>query len=202
MNQRLIIEVHNGKDILACSYYHRAGTTLKALNYIDAIIKYFNNNIHQIYQKEFAALALLTTGANISKESKEKLSFKTQNLSEKLDKNSGIIYLTDSEILCAYAFDSMFISLNFRDKTIDCSSLFQKFKNKKELSKIIRKENKITLPEEDFLKKYLNRLIINDLILFNLKEIKFDEFKQFSEIINNFQNNIFRYKNNYLKIIK
>lgn len=210
MSQRLIIEIHNGKDILACGYYHWAGTTLKALKYIDTIIKYFNNNIHlseesiyRIYQRAFATLTLHSTGASVSKESKKELSLKLQNLcSEQLNKNSGIIYLTDSEILCAYAFDSMFISLNFRDKTIDCFNLFQEFKNKKELSKIIRKENKIILPEEDFLKKYLNKLIINDLVLFDLKRIKFDQFKQFSETIINFQNNIFKYKSNYLKIVK
>lgn len=210
MSQRLIIEIHNGKDILACGYYHWAGTTLKALEHINTIIEYFNNNIHlskesiyQIYQRAFAALALHSTGASVSKESGKELSLKLQNLcSEKFNKTSGIIYLTDSEILCAYAFDSMFISLNFKDKTVDCFNLFQEFKNKKELSKVIRKENKITLPEEDFLKKYLNKLIINDLVLFDLKRIKFDQFKQFSETIINFQNNIFRYKSNYLKIIK
>lgn len=210
MSQRLIIEIHNGKDILACSYYHWAGTTLKALKHINTIIKYFNNNAYlyngsiiPIHQIVFIVQILLNTGANISKESKDLLGPELQKFySEKINKTSGIIYLTDLEILCAYAFDSMFISLNFKDKTVDCFNLFQELKNKKELSKVIRKENKITLPEEDFLKKYLNKLIINDLALFDLKNIKFDQFKQFSETIINFQNNIFRYKSKYLRIIK
>lgn len=116
MGQRLVINIKNGEgDILANGYYHWDAYTKDSairLGQINEFIKKSNENDYTT-KRDYAVAMLESTGATLAEE------YNGRKVDEEnLNRNNGMIYVTEEEIQDSLAWAEGLIDINIDDKCV------------------------------------------------------------------------------------
>ncbi|RDU72346.1 hypothetical protein CQA57_07015 [Helicobacter anseris] len=127
MGNRLVLNMKKDGNDVATGYFHWSASTTDSAEILDNVLYYLDNNDEEINKRYI--YALYSVGAGLTEEAKETIKEKNIDLKlvEGIDRNSGIIDITEEAMNEAIQYAEILITIDYLEDTksfiINCEQM-------------------------------------------------------------------------------